>query len=348
MCIRDSSFTAGALGVFQAYSGASTYVISPESPADAAVGENFEMTFSVEDTKNLAQSWKVQGSVPGLTFTGANGEVLEGGNGDILNAQSGVLSGVPSEEGNFTFAIRPYHKRNLTGDTTETGSLLVTVNVAAPAFTLQPVSMATRTGGRAQFFATAVDTGATVQWSKNGQVLGGKAGGTLVIDNVGAGDVGEYAAVVNSVSSSPAQLTINDSGVNDLVNISTRGYLEAGDRSLIGGFVITGEVAKTVLVTAAGPILPSIDSGLTGKNLADPHMFLFEGLSFLNYNDNWGDGGQESVLNEVFVQVGSQNFESGSKDAAMLVTLNPGAYTVIVGGVGDTSGIALIEAYQVD
>ena len=78
--------------------------------------------------------------------------------------------------------------------------------------------------------------------------------------------------------------------------------------------------------------------------MADPQLTLFSGLSPLRTNDNWG-GTPE--LTEAFTQVGAFALPAASRDAAVLETLQPGQYTVQVSGVGGTTGVAIVEVYEV-
>ena len=134
--------------------------------------------------------------------------------------------------------------------------------------------------------------------------------------------------------------------VSRLTNASARALVTADGGILIAGFVINGNVPKTVLVRAIGPALAGF--GVTGV-LADPRLDLYRGTTLVQSNDNWGatTGGTGSLAN-AFSAVGAFALTSTtSRDAALLVTLAPGPYTAQVSGVGTTSGVALIEIYEV-
>ena len=116
-----------------------------------------------------------------------------------------------------------------------------------------------------------------------------------------------------------------------------------GDAVLIAGFVITGDFSKQVLIRAVGPTLSTY--GVTGV-LADPkaELYLSGGTVPIQTNDNWGGG---STLKAAFNTVGAFALpDDASKDAAMLATLTPGAYSVVVSGVNNTTGVALVEIYE--
>lgn len=133
----------------------------------------------------------------------------------------------------------------------------------------------------------------------------------------------------------------SNSPAGRLANVSARARAEPGDGVLIVGFVVSGDSPLPVLIRAVGPSLAS--AGVSGA-LADPQLYLFRGPVPLKYNDDWAG---DPRLVAVFSATGASNFVSvNSKDAAIFSTLSPGAYTAIVFGVGDTSGVALAEVYE--
>lgn len=120
-----------------------------------------------------------------------------------------------------------------------------------------------------------------------------------------------------------------------LANISTRLAVGTSDNVLIGGFIITGTQQKKVIVRALGPLLP------VNENLADPTLELHSSGGLVATNDNWRDG-QEEALKATTIP------PSNDYDAAIVMTLNPGAYTAVLGGKGGTTGVALMEIYDLD
>ena len=108
------------------------------------------------------------------------------------------------------------------------------------------------------------------------------------------------------------------------------------------GFVIAGSTARTVLVRAIGPTLAGFG---VGGAVADPRLALFSGQTQIAANYNWGGG---STLSAAFTQVGAFALAADSRDAALLQTLQPGAYTVQVTSVNPAlTGVALVEIYEV-
>lgn len=127
-----------------------------------------------------------------------------------------------------------------------------------------------------------------------------------------------------------------------LVNLSSRALILPND-FLIGGFTLTGATSRTVLVRAIGP-------GLEGKLIEgdawfqDPRLTLRSTKDVLiAQNDNWGGS---DILKEAFSATGAFQLTNGaSKDAAILVTLEPGSYTAVINGPTGHTGIALLEVY---
>ncbi len=131
-----------------------------------------------------------------------------------------------------------------------------------------------------------------------------------------------------------------------LVNFSARAHVGTGDGVLLVGFVVEGTANRTLLIRAVGPTLANY--GLSGA-LADPRLELIQMVNnaavAVATNDNWAGDAQ---ITSVGSTVGAFSLGSASsKDAAIVVSLPPGVYTATVVGVGHTTGVALIEVYEV-
>ena len=126
-----------------------------------------------------------------------------------------------------------------------------------------------------------------------------------------------------------------------LTNLSARTQVGTGDDILVVGFVVSGTAPKTLLLRGVGPGLGAFG---VGGVLADPQLKLFNAAGDLvNSNDDWGGG---SALATAFTQTGAFALSPASKDAVLLSTLPPGAYTVQISGTNGTRGIALVEVYE--
>jgi len=128
------------------------------------------------------------------------------------------------------------------------------------------------------------------------------------------------------------------------VNVSVRNYAGSGSESLIAGFVVDGNQPKRLLIRGIGPGLGLF--GITGY-LADPRLDLYESVGGSNVlrasNDNWGD---ESGVAAAASSAGAFGLTAGSKDAAIVITLPPGAYSAIASGVAGGTGEAMVEVYE--
>jgi uncharacterized protein YfaP (DUF2135 family) len=124
-----------------------------------------------------------------------------------------------------------------------------------------------------------------------------------------------------------------------LVNVSVLKHVGSG---LTAGFVIGGTGAKSVLVRAVGPTLGAAPFNVPSV-VADPRLTLYSGQSVIGANDNWGG---TAALTTTFSEVGAFPLPAASRDAALLVSLQPGNYTVQVAGAGGATGVALVEIYE--
>ena len=134
-----------------------------------------------------------------------------------------------------------------------------------------------------------------------------------------------------------------------LANLSTRAQVGTSANQLFTGFVIGAGANKTVLIRAVGPTLASAPFNIAGT-LADPYITLYNGANApIAANDNWGTplNGATAVTAATYSSVGAFALASAtSRDAAIVATLPPGSYSAAVSGVGNTSGLAIIEVYE--
>jgi hypothetical protein len=124
----------------------------------------------------------------------------------------------------------------------------------------------------------------------------------------------------------------------NLGNISTRGLVQTGDQVMIGGFVIGGTAPKQVLIRAIGPSLAS--SNVAGP-MQDPILSLHDASGEIASNDDW-----QSASNSGQIPANLQ--PQDMRESAILIPLQPGQYTGIVSGKGGTTGVALVEVYDLD
>jgi beta-glucanase (GH16 family) len=142
-----------------------------------------------------------------------------------------------------------------------------------------------------------------------------------------------------------APATTGVTGNARLINLASRAYVGTGGNLSIAGFVISGDASKRFLIRGVGPTLAGF--GLAGA-LAEPVLSLFDAQArLLAVNRGWSDNANSADIASAAVAVGAFALSAGSKDAALLVTLTPGAYTAQVAGFGGGTGTALVEVYEV-
>jgi glucose/arabinose dehydrogenase len=121
------------------------------------------------------------------------------------------------------------------------------------------------------------------------------------------------------------------------VNLSTRARVQTGDNVLIGGLIIGGTQTQRVILRAIGPSLAA--QGVTGE-LHDPTLELVDSSGArLAFNDNWRSDQASEIMATGLAP-------ANDAESAIVRTLAPGSYTAIVRGAGDTSGVALVEAFR--
>ena len=136
-----------------------------------------------------------------------------------------------------------------------------------------------------------------------------------------------------------------DSTSDRLVNLSARAFVSPGAGLAIAGFVVRGGQPGRYLIRGVGPALAQF--GLTGT-LADPVLTLTTADgTLLATNRGWSGNANSVDLAIAAAQLGAFPLATASRDAALLVTLAPGAYTAQLTGATDTSGLALLEVYEV-
>src|SRR6476660_9601766 len=133
-----------------------------------------------------------------------------------------------------------------------------------------------------------------------------------------------------------------------LTNISTRALVETGDNVVIGGFIVQGSAAKRVIIRALGPELTQYG---VADALHNPTLELHDGTgALIASNDNWVTTiiGGIITQNQVRDIMNSGHAPSNGLESAIIADLLPGNYTAIVRGVNDTTGVGLVEVYDLD
>jgi streptogramin lyase len=179
--------------------------------------------------------------------------------------------------------------------------------------------------------------------------------GDLYVASYGTAEVDRFdgtTGVFKSVAASGSTVG-NPSGVEftpqaKVLNVSTRLPVQTGDNVLIGGFIITGRDAKKIIVRGIGPSLGGV--GIAGA-LADPRLELRNSSGALvASNDNWRvtqPGGAIPGDQQAEIQA-SGLAPTNDQESAIIATLEPGSYTAVLQGVNGSTGIGVVEAYDLN
>ena len=199
-------------------------------------------------------------------------------------------------------------------------------------------------GARVTFLQASIDSPRFSQVNDCGDVGPGAsctASVTYYPSNIGA-DIATFV-MTSTASNSPhvASLSAAASFPARLTSISARMQVLTGNDVMIGGFVIGGSAAKKVVIRARGPSLAS--QGITNA-LANPALQLVRASdqATIASNDNWGASADAAAISA------SGFAPPNPLEAAILMTLAPGAYTAIVSGADNGTGIGIVEVYEVD
>jgi hypothetical protein len=164
---------------------------------------------------------------------------------------------------------------------------------------------------------------------------------------------GNYTAIVRGVSNTAGVALVevydlSPGASSSLGNISTRSFVQTGEHVMIGGFIVQGTGTKRVIIRAIGPELTQY--GITNA-LANPTLELHNAAgALIASNDNW----QTTIIggiitsNQVSDIQNSGHAPTAASESAVIADLQPGNYTAIVRGVNNTTGVGLVEVYDLN
>jgi len=164
---------------------------------------------------------------------------------------------------------------------------------------------------------------------------------------------GNYTAIVRGLSSTTGVALVevydlSTAADSILGNISTRSFVQTGDNVMIGGFIVQGTQPKMVIIRAIGPELTPFG---VPNVLANPTLELHDGAgALIGSNDNW----QTTIIGGIITQdqvqeiLNSGHAPTDPMESAIIANLPAGNYTAIVRGVSNTTGVALVEVYDLD
>src|SRR6266403_553548 len=171
---------------------------------------------------------------------------------------------------------------------------------------------------------------------------------SAIIANLPAGN---YTAIVRGLNNTTGVALVEVYDLSPdvdsiLGNISTRSFVQTGDNVMSGGFIVQGTTPKNVIIRAIGPELSQYG---VPNPLANPTLELHDGNgALIASNDNW----QTTIIGGIITQDQVQDIQNSGRapgdpsESAIIANLPPGNYTAIVRGVNNTTGVALVEAYD--
>ena len=259
------------------------------------------------------------------------------------------VNGVLLHKGDFAAqdiaGIRMNHDHaELQNSTAGIDNVFITNYGFNPVMIEQPQSQVVAEGDTVTFSALSHGRQLHYQWRFNGNPIPGATGETFTIQHAFASDAGSYSVWVdnmNGVGVSQAATLSFDYLPARLQNLSTRLRVETGDNVLIAGFILQGADAKKVIVRAIGPSLQANGTPLAGR-LADPVLQLYNGAgNLIATNDNWRDTQKQEIIDSTIPP-------TDDKESAIVALLEPGNYSAVVRGKNETTGIAVVELYDLD
>ncbi|MDP3072015.1 MAG: putative Ig domain-containing protein [Opitutaceae bacterium] len=309
-------------GVFLSYLPFSS---APIMSLNVIVGDNGQFTFSqsaiaaVGEPGGPARAAALQPVTLTATIA-SNGNVT----GEVNGGAVGALSGTVAPVNGGTLGVAGFYQAGSSANSA------VTYTIAGPNGLAYVVAQA----------GAVFDGGAGTVTGAG--VVSVSTGRSIIVENISA-DAGLISGsstglIVASALSGGSDVAL---ARQRLLNISTRARVGTAENVLIAGFVISGQQSKPVLIRAVGPTLGLF--GVPGV-LATPRIELFRGNTSLAVNA--GIAGNRAAIDAAGVQAGAFALGAAGTDAAILVTLPPGAYSAQVSSTGTTTGIALVEVYD--
>ena len=198
--------------------------------------------------------------------------------------------------------------------------------------------------GVASVFATGLDSPNGMAFRPRRYSDSEEGVGNLFVAETQGGLISEYTPEgvrsVFATGGNPNFLTFELILPGKLLNISTRVNVQTNENVLIGGFIITGDEPKDVLIRGLGPSLSSAPTPIDGA-LQDPVLELHKPDGSVVINDSWRSD-QEAEIET------SGLAPTDDREPAIRATLEPGAYTAIVRGSNASTGVAMVEAYDLN
>lgn len=333
----DPKFTYGTTGVFQGASRFFTTIGDLHPSSNYNPDGTITLVLPKETFRSKAVCSGACGPLnPGLAISLALGSVRFSPPGEVPGS-GGTNETIPDTTGGSSYQLRP---ENLCLPNAAPLAVL-TANI-----TSGPAPLTVTFNGSGSSDSDAIDTIATYTFNFNDGSDDVVQSSPTLTHTFNEGGFYDVKLVVTdsrgkvSTNTAHSLIEVTQTGspsAAQLLNIASRLRVQTGDNILIGGFIVTGTDPKKIGVRAIGPSvqLPGV--------LADPILELHDGTGALvTSNDNWVDSPERSQIESAGLA------PADNRESAILRTLNPGAYTAVVRGKSNGTGIAVVEAYDLE
>ena len=271
--------------------------------------------------------------------------------GLTIDPQSGIISGIVTTDGSYNATLTVTDGNSAASDTlqltfTSDNAVPVIVSPASGSLTSnQPFSYQINAPAAADdsdptFFTLIGSLPPGLGFDSQAGTISGTFTGSIERSAISPHRIDLSGGIITNVqlfatnsrgtSTIPFIFYLAPSGA---VNIATRLAVGTGDNVLIAGLIITGNAPKKVIIRAIGPSLP------VPGTLQDPMLELHDASGLLGANDNWRDSQENEIIATTIAP-------TDDRESAILAIINPGNYTAIVRGKNDTTGIAVVEVYD--
>ncbi len=268
-----------------------------------------------------------------VTFSSNTPSICAVSRDNVSGLATGICTIAADQMGDQVYARAPQTTKDISVSKTVNQSISFGVAPSVSVGSTGTLS-ATATSGLAVSLSSSTERYCTVV----GSIVTGVSVGTctIVADQAGNATYAPAPQVTQNITIQPAVVA----SPHRLLNIATRGRVETVDNVMIAGFIIQGSTPKKVLIRARGPSLAAAPFNVPGT-LSDPFLTLYSGATPIDSNDDFAQHANAA-------QIPADWIPANAKEAAIVTTLNPGAYTAIVNGVAATSGVAIVEVFEID
>ena len=249
------------------------------------------------------------------------------------NLSGADLGGMTLTPGVYRYDTSATYGGILTFDAKGDSSARFVVQIGTTLITTGSSSVVLKNGANAANIYFQVGTSATL--GAGSSFIGNILAYAAVTTVSGTSVTGRLLALTEAVTLDTNDVSKPALPPAQLLNISTRLKVETKDKVSIAGFIITGNAPKRVIVRGIGPSLTG-----AGEVLADPVIELYgPNGSLITRNDNWRNNQETEIQKSTLAP-------KNDKEAAIVATLPPGVYTAIVFGKNETTGVGLVEMYD--